>query len=63
MNLAARSRELLLSSEVTEKRQFLNLIFQNLQLDDKKNLIPEVKEPFMTLIKIKNGSIRPIDCR
>jgi hypothetical protein len=63
MNLAARSREIFLSSEVAEKRQILNLAFQNLQLDDQKNLILEVKEPFMTLMGIKNGSIRPIDCR
>ena len=28
-----------------------------------KNLILEVKEPFLTLMGIKNGSIRPIDCR
>lgn len=46
-----------------EKRQILNLVFQNLQLDDQKNLILEVKEPFMTLMRVKNGSIRPIDCR
>ena len=63
MNLAARSREIFLSSEVAEKRQILNLVFQNLKLDGNKNLILEVKEPFMTLMGIKNGSIRPIDCR
>jgi len=48
---------------VAEKRQILNLVFQNLKLDEKQNLILEVKEPFMTLMEIKNGSIRPIDCR
>jgi site-specific DNA recombinase len=63
MNLAARSREIFLSSEVVEKCQILNLVFQNLKLDNQKNLILEVKEPFMTLMGIKNGSIRPIDCR
>ena len=52
-----------MSSEVAEKRQILNLVFQNLQLDHQKKLILEVKEPFMTLMGIKNGSIRPIDCR
>ncbi len=36
MNLAARSREILLSSEVAEKRQSLNLAFQNLELNDQK---------------------------
>jgi site-specific DNA recombinase len=34
MNLVDRSREIFLSSEVTEKRQVLNLVFQNLKLDD-----------------------------
>ncbi len=63
MNLAARSREIFMSSEVTEKRQILNLVFQNLKLDEKQNLILEVNEPFMTLMGIKNGSIRPINCR
>jgi hypothetical protein len=53
MNLAARSK----------KRQILNLVFQNLKLDDQKNLILEVKEPFLTMMGIKNGTIRPIDCR
>jgi len=63
MNLAARSREIFLSSEVAEKRQILNLVFQNLKMDDQKNLILEVKEPFLTLMGIKNGAIRTIDCR
>jgi DNA invertase Pin-like site-specific DNA recombinase len=62
MNLAARSREIFMSSEVAEKRQILNLVFQNFKLDDQKNLILEMKEPFLTLMGIKNGSIRPIDC-
>jgi DNA invertase Pin-like site-specific DNA recombinase len=63
MHLAARSREIFQSSEVAEKRQILNLVFQNLKLDDKKSLILEVKEPFSTLMGIKNGTIRPMDCR
>jgi hypothetical protein len=62
MSLAARSREIFLSSEVAEKRQILNLVFQNLQLNDQKSLVLEVKEPFLTLMGVKNGSIRPIDC-
>jgi len=32
MNLAARSREIFLSSEVVEKHQILNLVFQNLKI-------------------------------
>lgn len=63
MNLAARSKEIFMGFEVAEKRQILNLVFQNLKLDDKKSLILEVKEPFLTMIGIKNGSIHPIDCR
>ena len=63
MNLAARAKEIFMSSEVAEKRQILNLVFQNLKMDDQKKLILEVKEPFLTLMGIKNGSIRPIDCR
>jgi site-specific DNA recombinase len=34
MNLTAKARELFESSEVDEKRQLLNLVFQNLQLKD-----------------------------
>jgi site-specific DNA recombinase len=34
MNLAARAREIFESSEADEKRQLLNLVFQNLQLKD-----------------------------
>jgi hypothetical protein len=52
-----------MSSEVAEKRQILNLVFHNLKLDNQKNLILEVKEPFLTMMGIKNGTIRPIDCR
>jgi site-specific DNA recombinase len=47
-SLATRSREIFLSSEVAEKRKILNLAFQNLQFNDQKNLILEVKEPFLT---------------
>ncbi len=32
LNLAARAKEIFLSSEVDEKRQLLSLVFQNLQL-------------------------------
>jgi hypothetical protein len=34
MNLATRAREIFESSEVDEKRQLLDLVFQNLQLKD-----------------------------
>ena len=45
LNLAARAREIFESSEVEEKRQLLNLVFQNLQLDGKK-LLTHLCEPF-----------------
>ncbi|MBS4164864.1 hypothetical protein PRO82_002204 [Candidatus Protochlamydia amoebophila] len=35
MNLTARAREIFESSEVDEKRQLLNFVFQNLKLDGK----------------------------
>jgi site-specific DNA recombinase len=34
MNLAARAKEVFESSEVDEKRQLLNFVFQKLKLDD-----------------------------
>jgi len=52
MNLAARAREIFDSSEVDEKRQLLNLVFQNLKLDG-KNLSIDTCEPFTTLVDYK----------
>ncbi len=52
MNLAARAREIFESSEVDEKRQLLNLVFQNLKLDG-KNLSINMCEPFLTLLDYK----------
>jgi site-specific DNA recombinase len=48
MNLAARAKEIFESSEVDEKRQLLNFVFQNLKLEG-KNLSIETCEPFTTL--------------
>jgi hypothetical protein len=45
LSLARRSREIFESSEVDEKRQLLNFVFQNLQLKDKK-LSATLREPF-----------------
>jgi len=45
MKLASRARELFESSEVDEKRQLLNFVFQNLQLKD-LSLSVQVAEPF-----------------
>ena len=49
LNLAARAREIFESSEVDEKRQLLNLVFQNLEFDE-KNVLTDVREPFDTMI-------------
>lgn len=45
LNLARRAREIFESSEVEEKRQLLNFVFQNLELKDKKLSI-NLREPF-----------------
>ncbi len=45
LSLARRSREIFESSEVEEKRQLLNFVFQNLELRDKK-LSLTLREPF-----------------
>lgn len=45
LSLAQRSREIFESSEVEEKRQPLNFVFQNLELKDKK-LSATLREPF-----------------
>ncbi len=52
MNLAARAKELYESSEADEKRQLLNLVFQNLKLDG-RNLVIDICEPFATIMKYK----------
>ncbi len=49
LNLAARAREIFESSEVDEKRQILNLVFQNLKLEGKK-MLTEICEPFSTMV-------------
>lgn len=53
MNLAARAREIFESSEVDEKRELVNLVFQNLKLEGKK-MLTEVREPFSTMIGYKD---------
>jgi hypothetical protein len=52
MNLAARAREIFESSEAGEKRQLLDLVFQNLELKD-GNLLLSVREPFLTMMEFK----------
>jgi site-specific DNA recombinase len=53
LNLAARARKIFESSEVDEKRELVNLVFQNLKLEDKK-MLTEVREPFHTMIGYKD---------
>ncbi len=45
LSLAKRAREIFESSEVEEKRQLLNFVFQNLKLEGEK-LVVELREPF-----------------
>lgn len=52
MNLAARAKEIFESSEVDEKRQLLNFVFQNLKFEGKKLSI-ETYEPFTILMDYK----------
>lgn len=53
LNLAARARSIFESSEVGEKRQFLDLVFQNLKLDGEK-LLTELREPFSLIMGWKD---------
>ena len=52
LKLAARARELFESSEVDEKRQLLNFVFQNLRLDE-KTLLVDTCEPFTAMVGYK----------
>jgi site-specific DNA recombinase len=55
MNLSACAKEIFESSEVDEKRQLLNFVFQNLKLDG-KNLSIDACELFITLVDYKKSS-------
>jgi hypothetical protein len=44
------------SSEVDEKRELMNLVFQNLKLEGKK-MLTETREPFSTMIGYKDCPI------
>ena len=54
MQLAKRAWEIFESSEVEEKRQLLNFVFQNLKLDG-KNLLVSTCEPFHLFIQVKDS--------
>lgn len=53
MNLATRAKEIFSSSEVDEKCQLLDLVFQNLHLKD-GSLPFLVRELFLTMLDFKN---------
>ncbi len=55
LNLAKKAYEIFQSSEIEEKRQLLNFLLQNLNLDGKK-LQFELKPPFDTLLQASKCS-------
>lgn len=55
LSLAQRASEIFESSQVEEKRQLLNFLFRNLQLDGKK-LQYKLKTPFDTVLLVQNNS-------
>lgn len=61
LSLTQRSREIFKSSEVEEKRQLLNFVFQNLELKDKKLLI-QYREPFKMIKDASFVEKRPEMC-
>lgn len=62
LSLAQRSREIFEGSEVNEKRQLLNFVFQNLELKDKKLLI-QYREPFKIIKDTSLAGKCPGMCR
>lgn len=54
MQLAKRAWEIFESSEVEEKRQLLNFVFQNLKLDG-KNLLVTLREPFHLFTQVNDS--------
>jgi hypothetical protein len=54
MQLAKWAWEIFESSEVEEKRQLLNFVFQNLKLDG-KNLLVALRELFHLFIQVKDS--------
>ncbi len=61
LRLVSRARDIFESSEVDEKRQLLNFVFQNLELKDKK-LSVTLREDFK-IIKTSLSGKRPVNCR
>ena len=55
LNLAQKAYEIFQSSEVSEKRQLLNFLLQNLQLSGRK-LMFKLKTPFDTVLQANKCS-------
>jgi len=55
LNLAKKAQEIFISSEVSEKRQLLNFLLQNLQLQD-RNLVFTLKTPFDKVLEANKCS-------
>jgi hypothetical protein len=62
LSLASRARGIFESSEVDEKRQLLNFVFQNLELKEKK-LSVTLREPFKMIKDASLSGKRPVKCR
>ncbi len=62
LSLASRARDIFESSEVDEKRQLLNFVFQNLELKEKKLSIT-LREPFKIIKDASLSGKRPGMCR
>lgn len=62
LSLASRARDIFESSEVDEKRQLLNFVFQNLELKGKK-LSVTLREPFKMIKDAFLSGKRPGMCR
>ena len=62
LSLASRARDIFESSEVDEKRQLLNFVFQNLELKEKK-LSVTLREPFKMIKDASLSGKRPGMCR
>jgi len=55
LNLAKMAYEIFQISEISEKRQLLNFLLQNLKLEGKK-LVFELKTPFDTVLQVSRCS-------
>jgi len=53
LSLAKRASEIFESSEIEEKRQLVNFVFQNLELDGKR-LLFKTKAPFGKVLEYQN---------